>query len=105
MRLNPHPPGWYHLFIGQAHYALGQYDVAIATLRREDTYRTGGSRRFLAASLAQLGRLEEARHEAKQFLASSPHFTISHWASTQPARDRETLDHFVDGYRKAGLPE
>ena len=39
------------------------------------------------------------------FMLASPHFTISHWASTQPSRDKAILDHFLDGYRKAGLPE
>ncbi len=38
-------------------------------------------------------------------MISNPHFTISHWAATQPFRDEATLAHFVDGYRKAGLPE
>ncbi len=39
------------------------------------------------------------------FLAGNPHFTISHWAATEPFRDNATLAHFLDGYRKAGLPE
>ncbi len=63
------------------------------------------SRRFLAASLAQLGRMEEARREAEYFMISNPHFTISFWAKTQPGRDQAMLAHFVEGYRKAGLPE
>ena len=77
-RLNPHPPSWYYWLLGQAQYAARQYEAAVETLRKEETYRTG-SRRFLAASLAQLGRLDEARREAEMFLVSNPHFTISHW--------------------------
>jgi TolB-like protein len=103
-RLNPYPPSWYYLLLGQAHYALRQYDSAIEILRKEETYRTG-SRRFLAASLAQLGRLEEARREAELFLVSNPHFTIGHWVSSHPFRDDATAAHFVEGYRKAGLPD
>ena len=76
----------------------------LGTLRQEDTYRTG-SRRILAASLAQLGRLEEARQEAEMFMVSNPHFTISHWASTQPFRDEAMRAHFINGCFKAGLPE
>ena len=104
LRLNPFPDCWYYLLLGQAQYANRQYEAAEATLRREETYRTM-SRRFLAASLAQLGKLDEARREAQMFMLASPHFTISHWASTQPSRDEATLDLFLDGYRKAGLPE
>ena len=36
---------------------------------------------------------------------SNPHFTISHWVLTQPFRDEAMREHFIDGYRKAGLPE
>jgi tetratricopeptide (TPR) repeat protein len=68
LRLNPHPPGWYYWFLGQAQYLDRQYDRAVQSLRREETYRTP-SRRILAASLAQLGRLDEARREAAMFMA------------------------------------
>jgi TolB-like protein len=104
MRLNPHPAGWYYWLLGQAQYARREYEAAVETLRKEETYRTA-SRRILAASLAQLGRLEEARREAEMFLVSNPHFRISYWASTQPIRDEATREHFIDGFRKAGLPE
>jgi tetratricopeptide (TPR) repeat protein len=104
LRLNPHPASWYYLLLGQAQYAARQYEGAVETLRREETYRTS-SRRFLAASLAQLGRLDEARREADMFMVSNPHFTIGHWVATQPFRNDATRAHFVDGFRKAGLPE
>lgn len=103
-RLNPFPAGWYYLTLGQAQYAAGQYEAAVETLRRDETYRTS-SRRFLAASLAQLGRLDEARAEVELFLVGNPHFTTRHWTATEPFRDAATLEHFVDGYRKAGLPD
>jgi TolB-like protein/class 3 adenylate cyclase len=104
LRLNPHPAGWYYWELGLAQYAARQYDSAVVTLRKEATYRTV-SRRILAASLAQLGRIDEARQEAALFMAGNPLFTISHWSSTQPFRDEGMREHFVDGYRKAGLPE
>jgi len=103
-RLNPFPPSWYHLALGQAHYAVGDYEAAVAILRREETYRTS-SRRFLAASLAQLDRLDEARAEAELFLVGNPRFSTRRWAETEPFRDAATLEHFVDGFRRAGLPE
>ena len=102
-RLNPFPASWYYLTLGQAQYAAGDYDAAVETLRRDETYRTS-SRRFLAASLAQLGRLDEARAEVELFLVGNTHFTIRHWAATEPFRDAATLEHFLDGFRKAGLP-
>ncbi|MEQ1953185.1 adenylate/guanylate cyclase domain-containing protein [Mesorhizobium yinganensis] len=104
LRLNPHPPGWYYWDLGFAQYAARQYELAVATLRNEATYRTI-SRRLLAASLAQLGRMDEAHQEAALFMASNPHFTIGNWAASQPFRDGATRDHLIDGYRKAGLPD
>ena len=87
LRLNPHPPGWYYWVLGEAQYAAEEYAAAVESLRAEDTYRTG-SRRILAAALAMLGRADEAREEARQ-----------------PFRDLAARDRFVEGYRKAGLPE
>ena len=104
LRLNPHPPGWYYWLLGLAQYAAGRYEDAIETLRHEATHRMG-SQRILAASLAQLGRLEEAKVEAAQFLASNPHFSMQHWASTQPFRHDQDRQHFIEGYAKAGLPK
>ncbi|BCG77235.1 winged helix-turn-helix domain-containing tetratricopeptide repeat protein [Mesorhizobium sp. 113-3-3] len=103
-RLNPYPASWYYLTLGEAQYAARDYEAAVETLRREETYRTS-SRRFLAASLAQLGRLDEARAEVEMFLIGNPHFTTSHWVWTEPFRDDAMRDHFVDGFRKAGLPD
>ena len=104
LRLNPYPSSWYYLLLGQAQYGAGKYEAAVSTCRREEIYRTSG-RRFLAASLAQLGRLDEARREAEFFMISNPQFRISYWAATQPSRDKRTLEHFVEGFRMAGLPD
>ena len=50
---------------------------------------------------------QEARREAEMFLLSNPHFTISRWLSGQPFREEGNAvrDHFIEGYRKAGLPD
>ena len=103
-RLNPFPAGWYYLTLGQAQYAARDYQGALQTLRRDETYRSS-SRRFLAASLAQLGRLDEARAETEFFLVGNPSFTIRHWVETEPLRDAAVREHFVEGFRLARLPE
>jgi adenylate cyclase len=73
-------------------------------LRHEATYRSD-SRRTLAASLAQAGRFEEACREAKLFMSLNPGFRVSHWIEFTRFADKAAGQHFVDGYRKAGLPE
>jgi adenylate cyclase len=103
-RLNPHPPAYYFWNLGFAQYAAGQYEAAAKTLRNPATYRTA-SRNLLAAALAQLGRLQEAREEAKLYLAGNPQFSISHWFENLPFRDMALRDRSAEGMRKAGLPE
>jgi TolB-like protein len=102
-RLNPHPPGWYYWLLGLIQYAASRYEDAVDTLRNPATHRLG-SQRILAASLAQLGRLDEARVEAAQFFSAHPHFSIDHWANTQPFRNKADRQRFIEGYLKAGLP-
>jgi TolB-like protein/class 3 adenylate cyclase len=104
MRLNPHPPSNYFWILGFAQYVAGQYEAAVGTLRNKATYGTE-SRRLLSAALTQLGLLEEARKEAKLYLATIPHFRISHWVETQPYRDMAVRDRLLEDLRKAGLPE
>jgi TolB-like protein len=104
LRLNPRPPSYYFWILGWAQYAAEQYEAAVKTLSNEATYRTA-SRYLLAAALAQLGRLDEAREEGKLYLARNPHFRISNWVETQPFRDIATRDRVAEGVRKAGLPE
>ena len=89
--------------MGWALYAAGKYEESVEILRH-DAARGTGSWRLLAASLARLGRIDEAKAEAAQFLAIHPSFSIQHWGTTQPFRKKADLAHFLEGYRKAGLP-
>lgn len=104
LRLNPHSPHCYYWNLGFAQFANGQYEDAVRTLRREETYRSA-SRRILAAALAALGRVEEAREEAKLFLSTSPHWQISKWVESQPFKNPKDARPWIDAYRLAGLPE
>ena len=54
---------------------------------------------------AALGRFEEAQQEAALFMANTPRFSIQSWAAIQPFRNEAVRQHFIYGYRKAGLPE
>ena len=103
LHLNPYPPGWYYWDLGFAYYAAGRYAEAANVLRKEEVGRLP-AKRILAASLAQLGRLDEAREEARRFREINPGFQACDWAATQPFKRNEDREHFVDGYIKAGLP-
>jgi TolB-like protein len=101
--LNPYPPGWYYWMRGFIEFASGDYESTIRTLSHVSTRRSG-SQRILAAALAQVGRLEEARREAAEFLARNPRFSISGWIAGHPSNSAADLDRFAEGYRRAGLP-
>jgi TolB-like protein len=102
-RLDPHPAGTSYWPLGWAQYAAGRYQDAVETLRHESA-RGPGVRRILAAALAQLGRMTEAREEARKFLLEFPHFSAKQWGTTQPFRNDGDRQHFIEGYVKAGLP-
>jgi hypothetical protein len=64
----------------------------------------------LAAALAQLGRLDEARSAIRAGLALNPAYTISRRRASWAAQsDNPTflaqLEPILEGLRKAGLPE
>ena len=104
LRLNPRPPGWYFWTMGVAQIAAGQYEEAVATLSREETYGTG-SREHLTAALALAGRVPEAREEARLFLAGNPDWRIGELTANMPFRSMSTAQPFIDGWRLAGLPD
>jgi TolB-like protein len=104
LRLNPHQPHCYFWNLGFAQFANGQCDDAVRTLSREETLRTV-SRRILAAALAVLGRVSEAREEAKLFLSTCPHWRISNWVESQPFKNPKDAQAWIDAYRLAGLPD
>lgn len=103
LSLNPCPPGFYFWNLGFAYYAVGRYAEAAEVLHREELGRLP-AKRILAASLAQLGQIDEARLEAQRFLEINPGFRAAAWAATQPFRNKADREHFVDGYINAGLP-
>jgi Flp pilus assembly protein TadD len=64
----------------------------------------------LAAALAQLGRLDEARSAVKAGLALNPAFSISRARASWTAMSDNPaylagLEPVVEGMRKAGVPE
>jgi adenylate cyclase len=101
--LNPIPPSGYFWIAGWVYYGARRYDEALEFLR-QDAMPGTGSLRLIAASLAQLGRTDEAREAAQRYLQSALGFTISGWKRTQPFRNPADLAHYVEGFRKAGLP-
>jgi tetratricopeptide (TPR) repeat protein len=114
LRLSPRDPyahAWKG-FAGDAKNQLGSWDQAVAWCRRAiEANRNFSLAHFgLGAALAHLGRLDEAHSAVKAGLALNPAFTVSradaHWraVSDDPAYQAQ-LEPYLEGLRKAGLPE
>ena len=103
MRLNPYYPDWYLWYLADAYNAMGQPADVISTVQRMHDPSEG--RRLLAANLAHLGMLDEARAHAREVLRLHPAFTLAQWRHRPPYRDERILERYVDGLRKAGLPD
>ena len=94
---------------GMAKLWLGK-EEAVGWLRR--SIETNGndpmSHFWLAAALARLGRLSEARSEAQAGLAMNLTFTIARLRASAPSDSPVRMaggGRLVDGLRKAGVPE
>jgi TolB-like protein len=112
LRLSPRDPlvsGWF-LHVGSAKSFLGEYEAAVAWLRKSiDANRNNPWAYFyLAACLAHLGRVDEARDEVKAGLSVNPKFTIRHFLAARESDNPVfVVQHkrVVEGLRKAGVPE
>jgi adenylate cyclase len=103
-RLNPAAPRWYTWNLGIAYYLSRRYDDAITALRRG---RPLGpmAYRWLAASYAQLGRETDAEAVAEEYLKLTPDFSLARHLEMLQFQHAEDREHYVDGLRKAGLPD
>ena len=98
--------------VGLAKLHLGSYEQAVAWFRRsKEANRNFGSAYFnLAASLAQLDRLDDASSAVKAGLALNPAYTVFRVRAAWTARSDDPtylaqLDPIFEGMRKAGIPE
>jgi tetratricopeptide (TPR) repeat protein len=110
MRLSPLDPfGFYNnAGIAQAHLAARRYEGANEWADRSsrELPRYTPSTRYKIIALAHLGRIAEARAALEQELKSRPGLTIAAVKAEYAAEfARELLAVFLEGYRKAGLPE
>jgi adenylate cyclase len=96
---------WY-MGLFWAHHAERRYDDAVRTAREAIRMAPGNPtfRRQLASALANLGRVDEARVALADYLRLEPDHTTAD-AAKVPTRVPEHVERFVEGLRRAGLPE
>ena len=108
-KLSPRDPGQSMWCFARtaAEFGFGHYEESIKWAERtlQNMPEFPGAWRYLAASLAHLGRFDEARTAVRQLLAILPKDNLRLVSTAFPARRPERLEQFVGGLRKAGLPE
>jgi adenylate cyclase len=103
MRLNPLHPDWYWANLAVAQYTARRYEDAMDSIQ-QSAARTGFEWvAIMAACYAQLGQLDKARECAAETLRLKPDF--HHLHQTLHHKNSADIAHWLDGMRKAGLPE
>ena len=106
MRLSPHDPqnAIFNTGLAIAHYFAGRYDDAVEysrkALQQRSTFTAGY--RIHVASLAQAGRIDEAREALARLKESLPELSIA-WIEQNVPYTPGPMARFLEGMRKAGL--
>jgi adenylate cyclase len=107
MRHDPFHDSFYFWFLGLALFGAERFEEAIVPLKQAIQQQAGfiAPHRHLAACYGMLGWMEPAEAERKAVLALNPDFRISDLARTLVYRDQKSLVRYLDGLRRANLPE
>jgi tetratricopeptide (TPR) repeat protein len=109
IRLNPLDPLLYGMQNGMAaaHFLAGRYDEASSwaekALREHPNYLP--AIRMSAASHAFAGRLEQAQKAMTRMRQIDPALCVAGLADLVPFRQPEDFARYVEGLRRAGLPD
>jgi tetratricopeptide (TPR) repeat protein len=105
-RISPNDPWLFYILTGisACHYMLRRYEDAIeagrVAVERYPMYANAS--RWLALSLAQAGRREEANQTVRRWREISS-ISVEKAQDAYPIRNAIDLEHYRDGLRKAGL--
>ena len=93
--------------IAVAHYLAGRFEEAAHSTATALRLRPGfhGGQRLHCASLAQAGRVDEARALLATARREEPQLSLQWVRANVPYQTPELMERFLDGLRKAGLNE
>jgi len=104
IRLSPFPPAWYLCLLGTCFHISGDNETAVSALehaveREPDSHL---ARVWLASTLADMGRLDQAHAIAEAVIAIDPAFSVSKWTKSYSSKAHARLK---DNLLAAGLPD
>ena len=106
LRLSPIPSSPFVLLkLASAYQWVGQYEEAIATIKRALELYPGNlvGHVMLAVTYARIGRDQEAHAEAAEVLKIDPNFSAERFVKAISVRNQTLLDQTLSDLRKAGL--
>jgi adenylate cyclase len=107
LQLNPRSAASLHAYIARGLLLLNDRDEAVAEvvtcIRLAPSFRL--CEEVAAVIYAELGRLDEAHAAASAAYRIDPDFTLASAPEVLPFKNPLDLQRFLDGLRKAGLPE
>jgi len=105
MRLDPlYPPLALH-FLAQAQFSLGQFEAAVASLKRrlDREPNSETSYALLASCYGHLGQRDKSRAAWAELMRIAPRFSVERRWGTLPFKNKDGCAHRFEGLRKAGL--
>ncbi len=109
LRLDPQSPfaTFFEADLAICYFLIGDFDQAAQHARKAlDINPTNvRARQRLVATLAEAGKLDEAKVEMESLLRRQPDFCLAYVRETYPFRHREDEERFIGSLRKAGLPD
>ena len=103
MQLNPHYPPVFRAPAFLNAYAQGKYGEALELAVRFNMPGFFHAHALRAAALGQLGQREAGQQAVQELLAARPDFATTARRDYGKWWDAKTVDHLVEGLRKAGL--
>ena len=106
MRLDPLYPEFALYFLAQAQHSLGQFDAAVATLKRrlERNPHSETTYALLASCYGHLGQITESRSAWAEVMRIAPDFSVERRWRIMPFKNPDDFEHRIEGMLKAGLP-
>jgi len=106
-RINPQGTGIYMAVEGRILFMLRRYDDAKRILEKALDRNPAFDRihKHLAATLVELGQLDDAAWEAEEALAISPDISLTSERRESLYLHDSDRDHYIEALRKAGIPE
>ena len=111
IRLQPYYPDWYLTSLCMSYYYVGRYEDAVKALnqalqRAEKQEKKVPAFHFvLALNYIQLGKENQARYHAEEYLKIRPEFNLEIARRSAPYKDPTYVEKQIADLRRVGIPE